>query len=223
MVPALLDERLWFPDPNNTANSPPWQDMVAIGGDLTTPRLLLAYRSGIFPWTTAPITWWSPDPRGVFELDQFHVSRSLARQLRQGGFEITRDRAFDRVVRACAAPAEGRSSTWISPAFIKAYNDLHLAGHAHSMECWQEGQLAGGIYGVATGGLFAAESMFHRVSNASKVVLYHLLHHVRQRGFTLFDVQMITPITASLGAKTIPKAAYLERLAQAIQLAVTFA
>jgi len=195
---------------------------VAVGGDLSVPRLLLAYRNGIFPWTVDPITWWSPEPRGIFELDRFHVSRSLARVIRKGVFRTTVDHAFRRVMEGCAAPARHRRSTWIRPEFIEAYAQLHEQGHAHSLECWQGRRLVGGIYGVAVGGFFAGESMFHRVSDASKVALYHLIEHLRCQGFVLFDIQMLTPITAQLGGITIPREEYLHRLAQAIQMPVLF-
>jgi leucyl/phenylalanyl-tRNA---protein transferase len=180
------------------------------------PRLLLAYRSGIFPWTVEPITWWSPNPRAIFEMDGFHVSHSLARVIRKGIFEVTMDRAFREVMQGCAAPAPGRRSTWISPEFIEAYTALHKRGHAHSLECWQGTQLAGGIYGVAIGGFFAGESMFHRVTNASKVAVFHLVEHLRRRGFVLFDIQMLTPATQQLGGVTIRREEYLKRLAVAV-------
>ena len=209
---AILDDRLVFPSPTMADK----EGLVAIGADLSLDRLLLAYRSGIFPWTVEPVTWWSPDPRAVFDLDAFHVSRSLRRVLRQEVFQITRNQAFRRVMEGCARLAPGRRSTWITPEFIKAYTLLHQQGHAHSVECWQGDQLAGGIYGVAVGGFFAGESMFHQVSNASKVALYHLLNHLRERNFLLLDVQMLTPITAQLGATTIPRKTYLARLSKAI-------
>jgi leucyl/phenylalanyl-tRNA--protein transferase len=212
MSVVLLDHRLRFPDPRS-ANA---EGLVAIGGDLCVPRLLLAYRSGIFPWTVEPATWWSPDPRGVFELDGFHVSRSLARVLRQERFQITFDRAFRQVMKGCAAPARGRRSTWVTPEFIEAYTQLHRQGHAHSVECWQDEKLVGGVYGVAIGGFFAGESMFHCVSNMSKVALYHLLEHLRHHKFKLFDTQMLTPITEQLGGINIPRDEYLRRLAVAI-------
>jgi leucyl/phenylalanyl-tRNA---protein transferase len=215
-VPALLDKRLWFPDPDLAADSGSWNGLVAIGGDLSVPRLLLAYRSGIFPWTVNPITWWSPNPRAILEPDDLHVSRSLSRVLRKGVFQITKDQAFTAVMEGCAAPVPGREETWISREFVAAYTELHRRGHAHSFECWQEGQLAGGIYGVSIGGLFAGESMFHRVSNASKVALLHLSEHLQERGFTLFDVQMATPITATLGARNIPRGEYLKRVREAV-------
>ena len=215
---ALLNEALRFPSPR-TADA---EGLVAIGGDLSVERLLLAYRSGIFPWTVDPITWWSPNPRAIFELDRLHVSHSLAKLLRQGRFDITLDRAFRQVMEGCAAPAPGRRSTWISPEFLAAYTQLHKQGHTHSFECWQAGRLVGGIYGVAIGGFFAGESMFRTVSNASKVALFHLVQHLRQRQFELFDIQVLTPITAQLGGVTIPRPEYLRRLAKAIQKPCAF-
>ena len=215
---AVLSDRLHFPDPG-TAGA---DGLVAIGGDLSASRLQLAYRRGIFPWTVAPVTWWSPDPRAVLELDRFHVSRSLARILRRGTFQVTTDRAFRRVIEACAAPAAGRRTTWISREFIEAYSVLHEKGHAHSLECWLGEELAGGIYGVAVGGLFAGESMFHRADNASKVALYHLVEHLKARGFTLFDIQMLTPVTRRLGGIEIRRGEYLRRLSEAVDAPVQF-
>lgn len=215
---TLLDKRLRFPDPL-------WADkegLVAIGGDMSVPRLLLAYRSGIFPWTVNPITWWSPDPRAIFELDRFHVPRSLAKFIRKQPFEITIDRAFRQVMKACAAPAPGRRDTWITSEFIEAYTQLHKQGHAHSVECWREGKLVGGIYGVTIGGFFAGESMFHCATNASKVALCHLVAHLRKRKFALFDIQMVTPATRLLGAVEISRDEYLKRLAAAVRLPCEF-
>ena len=212
MPVTLLDHRLRFPDPN-LADA---DGLVAVGGDLSVGRLLLAYRRGIFPWTVHPITWWSPDPRAIFELDGFHESRSLRRTLRQQKFEITRDQAFRQVMDGCAAPAPGRRTTWITCEFLGAYARLHRQGHAHSLECWQNGKLVGGIYGVALGSFFAGESMFHKVSDASKVALFHLVAHLRARGFALFDIQMLTPITARLGGININRRDYLDRLAGAL-------
>jgi leucyl/phenylalanyl-tRNA---protein transferase len=215
---VVLDHRLRFPNPS-LADA---EGLVAVGGDLSVRRLLLAYRTGVFPWTVEPVSWWSPDPRAVFELDGFHVSHSLAKVIRNEVFEITIDRAFRRVMKECAAPARGRRSTWISPEFIEAYTKLHEQGHAHSLECWQDGQLAGGVYGVAAGGLFAGESMFHRVSNASKVALFYLIEHLKQQGFVLFDIQMLTSATEQLGGITIPRDEYLRRLADAVQKQCSF-
>lgn len=210
------DIPLWFPDPREATED----GLVAVGGDLSVDRLLLAYRSGIFPWSAEPVSWWSPDPRGVFELDAFHVSRSFARTLKREPFEITRDKAFVEVVEGCAtARSDGN---WIGPEFIDAYADLRETGHAHSVECWKDGALVGGVYGVAMGGLFAGESMFHTVSEASKVALHHLIEHLNERDFTLFDIQMLTPITRQLGARHIPREEYLDRLADAIELHCEF-
>ena len=200
----------------------PHDGLVAVGGDLSAVRLLLAYRTGIFPWTDNPVTWWSPDPRAIFELDRFHISGSLARVLRKGLFEITIDRAFRRVMEGCAATAPGRERTWISAEFIEAYTALHDHGHAHSIECWQNSQLVGGIYGVSIGGFFAGESMFHRANDASKVALFHLHRHLGERGFVLFDIQLLTPITQQLGAITVPREEYLQRLASAVDLKRVF-
>lgn len=215
---TLLTSRLWFPDPRSAARGGEFDGLVAVGGDLSVPRLLLAYRSGIFPWTDDPITWWSPDPRAILEPDRFHVPRSLARLLRKNPFRITRDGAFRQVVEACAAPAPGRERTWISRSFIEAYTRLHRQGHAHSLECWLGDELVGGVYGLALGGFFAGESMFHRASNASKVALHFLAGHLLHQGFVLFDIQTVTPVTRQLGAFTIPRDEYLERLARAVAL-----
>lgn len=208
----ILDQRLWFPDPRGADA----EGLVAIGGDFSTERLLLAYRSGIFPWTADPITWWSPDPRAIFELDGFHVSRSFARVLRKEPFRITIDQSFQEVMEGCAEPARGRRKTWISEEFIDAYTELHRHGHAHSLECWQGDALMGGIYGVTIGAFFAGESMFHRASEASKVALFHLIEHLRKQQFLLFDIQMLTPITTQLGGITISRNAYLQRLRKAV-------
>lgn len=198
------------------------QNMVAVGGDLSVDRLLKAYRSGAFPWTFNPVTWWSPDPRAIFEFGNFHVSKSLGKVLRQGCFRVTFDTAFRRVIESCAEAHPNRESTWIAPAFIEGYTRLHEAGHAHSVECWREDRLVGGLYGVCIGGYFAAESMFHREDNASKVALCHLHERLRTSGHSLFDIQMPTPITLSFGATTIPRAQFLARLARALEQPVRF-
>jgi len=218
MCPARIGRPLRFPDPGQADA----EGLVAVGGDLSAARLRLAYRSGLFPWTVEPITWWSPDPRGIMELEGLHVSRSLAKVIRRGEFQITLDRAFGEVMAGCAAPGPGRQSTWITGEFFEAYAELHRQGCAHSLECWQGTRLAGGIYGVSIGGFFAGESMFHRVGNASKVALFHLVEHLRRRGYALFDIQMLTPITRQLGGIDIPRPEYLRRLRQAVELERTF-
>ncbi len=196
--------------------------LLAIGGDLSVPRLLLAYRSGIFPWTDDPITWWSPNPRAVFDLQTYQPPRRLADKMKKRPFELTFDRDFASVIRNCARPAPGRETTWVSPLFIDAYTAMHKAGHAHSVEAWQEGELVGGVYGVSIGGFFAGESMFHRVTDASKIALTHLLFSLRDAGFQLFDTQVRSPLTERLGAIEIPRAEYLRRLALAIARKVEF-
>jgi leucyl/phenylalanyl-tRNA--protein transferase len=190
--------------------------LVAVGGDLRPGRLIEAYRNGIFPWFArgSPVLWWSPDPRAIFELDGLHVSRRLARTVRSGRFSVTVDRDFGAVVRGCA-DRDGET-TWITPSMVAAYTALHRLGVAHSVEVCHEGRLAGGLYGVALGGLFAGESMFTRVRDASKVALVHTVDRLRANGFQLFDIQLRTEHTARLGAIEIPRAEYLARLRRAL-------
>lgn len=218
MIPVVLGPRTPFPDPAKADSD----GLVALGGDLSPARLLAAYRKGIFPWSVNPISWWSPHPRGIIEFDGLHISRSLERVLRSGDFTVTMDRDFCGVMEACAEPAPGRESTWITDEFIAAYTELHRSGHAHSLEVWGGDRLAGGIYGVHVGGLFAGESMFHRASNASKVALVRLVEHLRARKFRLFDVQMLTPITQQMGGIEITRNEYLRRLASALRCKCSF-
>lgn len=202
-----------FPDPRST----PGDEPLAWGGDLGPDTLLDAYTRGIFPWPgpDGTVFWWSPDPRAVLPLDGLHISRSLRRTLRSERFHGTRDTAFSAVVAACAdRPGHG---TWITPAMAAAYARLHRLGHAHSVEVWGRGkQLVGGVYGVTVGAAFMGESMFHRADDASKVALVHLVEHLRDRGFDLFDVQLPTPHLARMGAVELARDAYLERLAVAV-------
>jgi leucyl/phenylalanyl-tRNA---protein transferase len=215
---AVLSKALKFPDPRLADP----QGLVAVGGDLAVDRLLLAYQLGIFPWTVSPVSWWSPDPRAILEFDKLHVGESLKKVLRKNVFRVTIDKAFAQVIHQCAARAPGRADTWITQEFIDAYTRLHERGHAHSLECWLDGELAGGIYGVAIGGFFAGESMFHHVSNASKVALYHLVEHLRKREFKLLDIQMLTPVTKQMGGITISREKYLARLNEAVQAKCAF-
>ena len=209
----LRPDNLAFPN-LQTANR---EGLLALGGDLSVPRLLLAYRSGIFPWTDEPLTWWSPDPRAIFEINKFRPPKRLVTKLRHHPFTVTLDRDFPGVIHACAQSAPGRESTWISPRFIEAYIELHRQGHAHSVEVWQQETLVGGIYGVSVQGFFAGESMFHLVTDASKIALCHLMDHLRARNFELFDTQVLSPLTARLGAIEIRRRDYLERLASALR------
>jgi leucyl/phenylalanyl-tRNA--protein transferase len=184
--------------------------LLAAGGDLSPRRLLEAYRRGIFPWFSEgdPILWWSPDPRMVLAPAELKVSRSLAKTLRNKPYEVRFDTAFDAVIRACAAPREGEPGTWITAEMRAAYDRLHRLGYAHSVETWIDGELAGGLYGVAIGRMFYGESMFSRARDASKIALAHLARRLQEAGFGLIDCQMRTEHLASLGAREIPRAAF---------------
>lgn len=200
--------------------------LLAIGGDMSPEWLIDAYQHGIFPWPVGdiddPMAWWSPDPRAIIELDGLHVSRRLRRTCRSGRFEVTCDRDFNGVMRGCATGPGRIGQTWITNRMIKAYTELFELGHAHSVEVWHRGQLAGGTYGVAIGGLFAAESKFFRLRDASKVALVHLVTHLKARGYKLLDIQQLTPHTSRLGAIEIPRRVYIGRIAEAVLLPVTF-
>jgi leucyl/phenylalanyl-tRNA--protein transferase len=203
-----------FPSP---IEAPPGEDLVCLGGDLSPGTLLTAYRAGLFPmpYHRRRIAWWSPDPRGVIPLDGLRVSRSLRKSCRL--FEIRIDTSFVTVMKACAGVR--RTGNWITPPFVDAYTALHRLGWAHSVEAWtDDGELAGGLYGVAIDGLFAGESMFHRRTDASKVALVSLVDRLRDGGYTLLDVQWLTPHLESLGAQALPRPEYLELL-QAAQSA----
>jgi leucyl/phenylalanyl-tRNA--protein transferase len=203
-----------FP-PLDTALAYP-NGLLAAGGDLSVPRLLDAYRRGIFPWfgEGEPILWWSPNPRMVLFVDEFRLTRSLRKAIRQERFEIRVDSAFRDVVRACAAaPRRGQYGTWITPAIVEAYAALFARGSAHSVEAWHAGRLVGGLYGVAIGRMFYGESMFAHEPDASKVALAHLVAILRAREFPLVDCQQETAHLASLGARTIARREFAERIA----------
>jgi len=213
----------FFP-PVETALREP-NGLLAMGGDLSVERLLEAYRHGIFPWFNPgePILWWSPDPRMVLVPGDVHVTRSLAKRMRNAGFELRVDTAFADVMRACAAPRcidmqGGESGTWISPQMVAAYTRLFDAGYAHSVETWHDGVLVGGLYGVAIGRMFYGESMFSREPDASKIALVRLARQLQQWEFGLIDCQMETPHLASLGARTMPRAAFAARVAELVKL-----
>lgn len=214
----LRSSDLRFP-PVETASP---EGLVAVGGDLRPERLLEAYRHGIFPWYNddQPILWWSPDPRAVLFPEKLHVSRSLKRSLRLGGFTVTLDRCFREVMRHCAGPRPQypEGGTWITSEMLDAYAHLHDLGHAHSVETWREGQLVGGLYGVALGGVFFAESMFTRVDDASKVALVRLVQQLRVWDFRIIDVQQASPHVMRFGAEAIPRREFVAHLAVAIRL-----
>ena len=222
-MPVLRPSRWRFPDPATAGE----EGLVGIGADLEPATLLDAYRRGIFPWPHpgAPLPWFSPDPRGVIPLDGLAVSRSLRTRLRRSGWETTVDRAFSAVLAGCAdrppgdppgglQPGPPEGGTWITPPMRAAYQRLHELGHAHSLEVWAGGGLVGGLYGVGVGGVFTGESMFHLATDASKVALVDLVARLVEAGGRLIDVQMVTPHLASLGARDLPRADFLDLLAR---------
>ncbi|MFC5435119.1 leucyl/phenylalanyl-tRNA--protein transferase [Rhodanobacter umsongensis] len=203
-----------FPDPRQALTEP--NGLLAFGGDLSPRRLLAAYSRGIFPWfgEGEPILWWSPDPRCVFYTERLKVNRSLRRQLAGKQWRLTIDHAFDAVIRACAAPRAGDPGTWLVPAMIDAYEQLHRLGHAHSVEVWDRGQLVGGIYGVAMGRLFCGESMFSAESGGSKIALVALGRLLHELDFPLIDTQVSNPHTLGLGAIDMPRGQFLQEVAR---------
>src|SRR5215472_102911 len=193
--------------------------LLAAGGDLSPERLLEGYRNGIFPWFSDgdPILWWSPDPRMVLFPSELKVSRSLAKTLRNRSYEVRFDSAFHEVIESCAAPRKGAPGTWIGDVMIDAYLELHRLGHAHSVETWIDGELAGGLYGVAMGGVFFGESMYSHGRDASKIALAALVGRLKSDGFGLIDCQMHTRHLESLGAREIPRARFSGLLEELIQ------
>lgn len=216
--PVLLspDAPPVFPDPRRGDD----EGLVAIGGDLSTPRLRAAYAAGIFPWYNEgfPVLWWSPNPRAILCAEDLHVSRSMARRLAKRDYAVTWNLAFSEVIAACG---EGRKGgTWIVPEMRLAYQRLHHDGHAHSVEVWQANRLVGGLYGVQCGALFAAESMFHRMTDASKIAVIAASRSLGRAGIEVFDVQFATPHLRTLGVKEISRDDYLARAARASRLSV---
>ncbi len=199
-----------FPDPRTVRG-----DIVAFGNDLRVKVLRDAYRHGIFPWPhdDLPMPWFSPRRRAVLIFDELHVGRSLQKIARKTPFTFSIDRAFSRVIAACAeAPRPDQDGTWIEPAIIEAYTALHRAGDAHSVEVWDGEDLVGGVYGVDSGGVFTGESMFYRKPNGSKLALLHLIDHLRERGATWLDCQVMTPHMEALGARLITRTRFLDML-----------
>ncbi len=211
-----LSSDLTFPPPHLAIR----EGLLAVGGDLSIDRLALAYSQGIFPWYAEddPILWWSPDPRLVLYPTEMHVSRSLRRLLKKDRFRFTLDTAFSEVIRGCAAVrGPDHPGTWIVPEMIIAYERLHTAGLAHSVEAWSEGELAGGHYGVSLGRTFFGESMFTRVSNASKAALVVLIRNLQRVGFDLVDCQVTTPHLMQFGAREIPRTRFLKDLRRSLR------
>ena len=206
-------ERYPFPDPRQCEAD----GFLAWGGDLSPERLLSAYSSGVFPWASEPIRWFSPDPRWVLEPHELHVGRSLRRLLRSGRLVVTCDTAFARVIECCASvPRPGQDGTWITDDFVSAYGTLHELGFAHSVETWQQGELVGGLYGVSIGRAFFGESMFALAPDASKVAFSHLVDQLRRWEFAFVDCQVHTDHLARFGARPWPRVVFLERLEAAL-------
>ncbi|HEX6004188.1 MAG TPA: leucyl/phenylalanyl-tRNA--protein transferase [Burkholderiales bacterium] len=192
--------------------------LLAAGADLSAERLIAAYRRGIFPWYSEgqPLLWWSPDPRMVLIPEELRISRSLRKRLRRRDYEVRADHAFRAVMRACAAPRAGQWGTWITEEMMNAYDELHRRGCAHSVETWIDGRLAGGLYGVALGRAFYGESMFATVTDASKIAFAHLVRQLARWNFGLIDCQMRTAHLATLGAREIPRADFMRKLAELV-------
>ncbi|MDD5298570.1 MAG: leucyl/phenylalanyl-tRNA--protein transferase [Rhodocyclaceae bacterium] len=211
MIP-WLDTDDPFPAVHTALREP--NGLLCAGADLSPNRLIQAYSHGIFPWFNEgePILWWSPHPRMVLFPAELRISHSLAKTLARGLFEVRLDTAFARVMEECAAPRRSQAGTWISPAMMSAYGRLHELGYAHCVESWRDGSLVGGLYGVALGRVFFGESMFSRETDASKVALAHLVHHLEAAGFAMIDCQMATRHLASLGAREIPRTEFSRHL-----------
>jgi len=215
-MPVELSRRnLDFPDPDEADES----GLLAIGGYLSIERLKMAYSKGIFPWYEQgmPILWWSPDPRMVLFSEKIIVSHSLKQSIKKQQFTVTIDKAFEKVIKNCAkTPRKGENGTWITRDMKNAYIHLHEAGYAHSAEAWLDGELVGGLYGVALGKVFFGESMFHHVTNASKVALFHLVEKLRSWNFEIIDAQVYTNHLESLGGEMIPRNQYMQILEGAL-------
>jgi leucyl/phenylalanyl-tRNA--protein transferase len=212
----LLSDDIAFPSPHLA----PKEGLLAVGGDLTQKRLLMAYRMGIFPWfsNNQPIMWWSPDPRLVLFPDEIRVSRTLKKIIKKKVFHVTMDSAFDQVINQCAqVRLQNNQATWIVEEMIDAYCKLHEFGYAHSVEAWHQGELAGGIYGVSLGRCFFGESMFTQVSNASNVALVKLVEYLLSLSFDMIDCQIVTKHLIQFGAKEIPRARFLEKLNASVE------
>ncbi|MFZ4705689.1 MAG: leucyl/phenylalanyl-tRNA--protein transferase [Bacteroidales bacterium] len=215
MYAILSREELWFPDVEEADET----GLLAIGGDLSLERLKLAYSRGIFPWfNEEPVLWWSPDPRMVLFPGKMIISHSLRQIIRRNEFEIRYDTQFENVIRSCAETPRGHEDgTWITNSMVNAYNRMHKAGYAHSVEAFRNGELVGGLYGIAIGKAFFGESMFHLVPNASKIALYHLSELLKEWDFSIIDAQVYTNHLESLGGAMIPRKAYISLLDKALE------
>ena len=212
----LLDDHPGAPFPDVSLAEREPNGLLAVGGDLSSQRIINAYLQGIFPWFSEgePILWWSPDPRTVLYPDQIKVSRSLRKTLRKKQFQVSFDRDFKAVIEGCAEPRENSPGTWLVPEMIDAYHQQHELGLAHSVEVWQDEKLVGGLYGMAIGAVFFGESMFSRVPDSSKIALVHLSRSLQDWGYKMIDCQVYTQHLASLGAEEVPRRTFCRDLAQ---------
>lgn len=211
-----LSDEIVFPSPELAGKD----GLLAVGGDLSEERIVTAYSMGIFPWYTedSPILWWSPDPRLILTPDELKVSRSLRKVINKGLFKVTMDTAFEKVIRSCSEmDRKGQDGTWITKDMIEAYIGLHKAGYAHSVESWHEGKLVGGLYGIILGKAFFGESMFSRMSNASKAAFVWLVEKLKEQGLKLIDCQVTTGHLISLGAREVSRKEFLEMLRDALR------
>lgn len=217
---ALDLDNILFPDPEQALDDP--EGLLAIGGDLSPARLINAYQHAIFPWFSEgePILWWSPIERAIIEPNQIHISKSMAKLIRQKTYSITVNQCFTKVINACSLPRKTQSETWISPEIKKAYQILHQLGHAHSIEVWEDTELIGGLYGVNIGGVFCGESMFHKKVNASKLAFIALCQHFSAYEGMLIDCQMMTSHLASLGVKANNRTDFLKKLNEHKNIAI---
>lgn len=206
------DPSVPFPDVSLALTDP--DGLLAIGGDLSVERLVAAYRSGIFPWYSddQPILWWSPNPRSVLLIDNLHIPKSLKKTIRKKQFSITMDHAFKRVIDACSQPRKDHAGTWITEEMQQAYVRLHQAGYAHSVECWHQDELVGGLYGIALGKVFFGESMFSRMTDASKVAFVRLVQQLQLWGFVMVDCQIQSEHLDRFGASSISRNSFIESL-----------
>jgi leucyl/phenylalanyl-tRNA--protein transferase len=208
----LSDVDIAFPNPENALTSP--DGLLAIGGDLTLPRLSLAYKNGIFPWFSdnEPIMWWSPSARGIVELEEFHISKSLRKHLKKHPVTVTINTAFEEVIEACREQRIDSEGTWITDDMQSAYISAHHAGFAHSLEVWSDNELAGGLYGIMQNGVFCGESMFHNKTNCSKLAMWALVNWLKRHNAHFIDCQLENPYLMSLGAKIITRNQFLSKL-----------
>lgn len=213
-ITELSDNAQEFPSPEQALNEP--DGLLAVGGDLSVSRLCRAYRSGIFPWfdPSQPILWWSPSERAVIEPEHVHIGRTMKKHIKRQQVAITVNLDFTQVIEACAHAKRRQDGTWITQEMIQAYINLHHAGLAHSIECWHQDQLVGGLYGVAVGKLFCGESMFHRQTNASKLAFIALCQHFSRHGGKLIDCQLDNPHLQTLGVSSISRGQFLEQLTE---------